>query len=172
MDKSWFGIGQPFFWPPFYQLFEEFALKSRASVHVLFGVLGTVDERHRGVILCQSSWGRCSMPWVGGWDVAHWMAVQIWMLVVFSFDLVVSSMYLSWTCRLYETGSLLFVVLLSFVVSDFQISHSSPLIRWSGSVFGFFIFIGWISFGFPFNHWFWRSSFPPFLRFVAHVLIT
>ena len=94
MDKSWFGIGQPFFWPPFYQLFEEFALKSRASVHVLFGVLGTVDERHRGVILCQSSWGRCSMPWVGGWDVAHWMAVQIWMLVVFSFDLVVSSMYL------------------------------------------------------------------------------
>ena len=65
-----------------------------ASVHVLFGVLGTVDERHRGVILRPSSWGRCSMPWVGGWDVAHWMAVQIWMSVVFSFDLVVSSMYL------------------------------------------------------------------------------
>lgn len=30
-------------------------MKSRASVHVLFGVLGTVDERHRGVILRPSS---------------------------------------------------------------------------------------------------------------------
>ena len=114
----------------------------------------------RPVFNAMGGWLRCcSLDGGTDLDVSRF---QLWLSCLFD---------VSWTCRLYETGSLLFVVLLSFVVSDFQISHSSPLTRWSGSVFGFFIFIGWISFGFPFNHWFWRSSFPPFLRFVAHVLI-